>query len=50
MREWVFAVLLALAGVAVVIGVAGIAASAAWIVGGVLLAAWSWLMLGEVGS
>lgn len=50
MREWIFAAWLALAAIAVVVGVAGVSHDAAWIVGGVLFAAWGYLMLGEVGT
>lgn len=49
MRERILAVLLALAGGLVVVGVALVSPSAAFVAGGVLLAGWSWLLLGEVG-
>lgn len=41
LREVVLAVVLAVAAVAVVHGVAMLSAAAAWIVGGVVLAAWA---------
>lgn len=47
MRELIFAILLALAGAAVTVGAALIVTPAGWIVGGVLLAAWSWLVLSD---
>lgn len=48
MREYVLAALLALAAVLVVVGVAMLSEAAGWIAAGVAVAAWSWLMLGEV--
>ena len=50
MRTWALACLLAVAGMLVVVGVALLSVSAAWITAGVLLAAWSVLILAEVGS
>ena len=48
MRAQALAVLLALAAVLIVVGVARLSAAAAWIVAGLLLAVWSVLMLAEV--
>ena len=48
-REWMFALLLAVAGALIVRGVAEFSTGAAWIAGGVLLAAWAWLAAGDVG-
>ena len=48
-REWIFAFLLAVAGGLVVAGSATLHAGLALAVAGVLLAAWSWLVLGERG-
>lgn len=48
LREWVLGFLLAVAGGFVVRGVIEISTAAAWIVAGVLTAALSWLLLGEV--
>lgn len=50
MRERIFAVLLALAAGAVVMGVLHFSPGAAWIVGGVLLGLWTWLVFGEVAE
>lgn len=50
MREWILAVLLAVAAGFVVRGVAAFSPGAAWVVLGVLLAAWSWLVFGEVDT
>lgn len=50
MRERILAVLLAVAGGLVVVGVALVSQAAAFVAGGVLLAAWSWLLLGEVAE
>jgi hypothetical protein len=47
-REVMFAAVLAVAAVAVVYGVTGFSPEAAWIIGGVLLAGWAWLILGDV--
>lgn len=47
-REWIFAVLLVVAGGFVVTGVSAWSSAAAWVAAGVLLAGWSWLVLGEV--
>ncbi len=47
MRDWILAVLLALAAAAVVVGVATFSAGAGWIAGGVALAGWSWLVVTE---
>jgi hypothetical protein len=47
MRAWILAALLALAGALVVVGVALLSEPVAWIVGGLLLAGWSWLVLAE---
>lgn len=49
MRTWALACLLAVAGLLVVVGTAFLSAPAAWIVAGVLLAAWSVLVFAEVG-
>lgn len=46
-REAMFAAMLAAASVLVVAGVAGWSGPAALIVAGLLLAGWSWLMLGD---
>lgn len=48
MRELIFAAMLALASAAIVVGAAMVAAAAGWITAGVALAAWSWLIFGEV--
>lgn len=48
MRERILAVLLALAAALLVAGVAGFSGRVALIVAGLLVAAWSWLLLGEV--
>lgn len=48
-RTLALACLLAASAVAVVAGVALLSVPAAWIVGGVLLAAWSLLVFAEVG-
>lgn len=45
MRELTFAVLLAVAAVLVVVGVAEWSHAAGFVTGGVLLAGWSWLVL-----
>jgi hypothetical protein len=50
MRELILAVMLALASGAVVIGSAMVSGAAGWIVFGLLLAVWAWLVLGEVGG
>lgn len=50
MREVIFAVILALASAAIVIGAADYSPGAAWIAAGALLAGWSWLVLGEIGD
>ena len=50
MRERILAVLLALAAGLVVVGAALASEVAGFVVGGVLLAAWSWLVLGEVAD
>lgn len=47
MREWILAVLLALAAGAVVKGVSHYSPGAAWVVGGVLLGVWAWLVVTE---
>ena len=47
MREWILAVLLALAAGAVVKGVSHFSPGAAWVVGGVLLGVWAWLVVTE---
>lgn len=47
MREWILAVLLALAAGAVTKGVSTFSVGAAWIVGGILFAALSWLVVSE---
>lgn len=46
-REWIFAVLLAMAGVLVVTGIARWSTAAALVASGVLLAGWGWLVLGD---
>lgn len=48
MRELIFAVMLALASAAIVTGAAMFTPAAGWVAFGVLLAVWSWLVLGEV--
>ena len=48
MREWIFGVLLAAACGLVIAGVAQFSPAAGLIVAGILAAAWSWLMFGEV--
>ena len=50
MREWVLAFLLALAAGLIVVGVASFSTGAAFIAGGVLLAALAWLLLAEVDA
>lgn len=50
MRELIFAVMLALASAAVVVGVTSYSTGAGWISFGFLLAAWSWLIFGEVSG
>lgn len=47
MREWILAVLLALAAGAVTKGVSTFSAGAGWIVGGILFAALAWLVVSE---
>lgn len=47
MREWILAVLLALASAAVVKGVATFSAGAGWIAAGVLFGALAWLVVSE---
>lgn len=49
-REVLFATLLLVAGALVVSGAAVVHPAAGLVVGGLLLAGWSWLILGEVGS
>ncbi len=49
MREVLLAVLLFAAGVLIVVGVASWSTAAAFVVAGVLLAAWSFVVLGELG-
>jgi hypothetical protein len=46
-REWVLAVLLAVAGVSVVVGLSILSVAAGWIGGGVLGAGWCWLVLAD---
>lgn len=48
MRAQALAVLLAVAAVLIVVGVAHLSPPVAWIVAGLLLAVWSVLMLAEV--
>ena len=48
LREAAFAVLCGAAGISITIGVGQFSGPAGWITGGVLLAAWSWLVFGEV--
>jgi len=48
LRDAVFAILCVAAGISITIGVVHLSVAAGWITGGVLLAAWSWLVLGEV--
>lgn len=48
MRELLFAAMLALASAAIVAGAAMLTPGAGWIATGMLLAVWSWLVLGEV--
>ena len=47
-RELLLAVLLAVAGGCVVVGAATASVAAGWIVGGVALAGWSLVVLGDV--
>lgn len=47
MRELIFAAALAVAGSLITTGVALLVPAVAWIVAGVLLALWSWLVLGD---
>lgn len=49
-REWILGVLLAVAAGLVIYGVALLSAAAGFVVGGVLVALWSWLLFGEVDS
>lgn len=49
MREVLFAAALLVAGAFVVVGVALYLPPVAWMVGGLLLAGWSWLILSEPG-
>lgn len=49
-REVMFAAVLAIAALAVVKGVSGFSSEAAWVIAGVLLAGWAWLVLGDVGG
>lgn len=46
-RAAVFALVLLASSGLITYGIARVNASAAWIAGGVLLAAWSWLVLSE---
>lgn len=48
MREGILAALLAVAAVFLVIGAALISEAVGWIVAGVVLAVWAWLVFGEV--
>lgn len=48
-HEWAFAGLLLLAGCLIAAGAAIAYPPAGLIVGGLLLAAWSWLLLGDAG-
>lgn len=48
-REWLFALLLALAGCLVTVGVDGFHPAAAKVVAGGLLAGWAWLVCGGDG-
>lgn len=48
MQEAILAVLLAVAGALVVIGVAMWSTAAGFVAGGAMLAAWSWMVLDEV--
>jgi hypothetical protein len=50
MRALILAALFAAAAVLVVVGAAMVARPAGFIVGGVLLAGWSWLVFGEVAE
>lgn len=50
MREILFALALLVAGSCVVVGVALLFAPVAWIVAGVLVAGWSYLVLADDGS
>jgi hypothetical protein len=47
-REWIFAALLFIAGCIVVAGFATFHDGLALVVGGVLLAGWSWLVFGDL--
>lgn len=46
-RAWIFAAVLLLAGGLIVAGAALVHPAAAFVVAGVLLAPWAWLVLGE---
>lgn len=46
-RQVLAALLLAVAGVLVVVGVSYVVDAAAWVAGGVLLAAWTFFVFGE---
>jgi hypothetical protein len=47
-REAILALLLAVAATMVVVGAAQLAEPVAWILGGLLLAVWSWLILADI--
>lgn len=49
-REWLLALLLAIAAALVTAGVADVSSEAGMVIGGILLAAWAWLVLGEVAE
>jgi hypothetical protein len=50
LRTFLFAGVLVLAGAAITTGAAILHPSAGWIVGGLLCAVWSWLILGDTGA
>jgi hypothetical protein len=49
MRNVMFAVMLALSATLIALGVGDVHRGAGLVAGGVLLAGWSWLILGELG-
>lgn len=50
LRTFLFAGFLGLAAVSITVGAAILHPSAGWIVGGLLCAVWSWLILGDTGA
>lgn len=47
MRELIFAVALVVSAACITVGVSLVSREAGWVAGGVLLALWSWLVLGD---